>query len=539
MRGADCLIQTLSTLGVGRLFTLSGNQIMPVFDACIGTDINLIHVRHEAAAVHMADAWGRLTREPGVALVTAGPGFANILSALYVAKMAESPVVVLSGHAPLGQLGHGVFQEMAQTEMASHVTKASWMSTDPVMLGHDLARAYHLAQTGRPGPVHLTLPVDLLEAQISQHVSSPPQPDTPAPGLPDTDIQSVLDTIAAAQRPLVLAGPALARNAAALTELTATIQAPVVGMESPRGVNDPSLGAFAEVLAQADLIVLLGKKLDFMVQHGRAPAVSPDCRFIHIDAEANTLEQTRSSLETTRLTTAFTGDPMMVIKQLEQHANRKPLASAAWCDDVHAAINHRPSAWSSLQAAPGEPLHAVEVCRAVEAFLSQDLNAIYISDGGEFGQWAQACLSARRRLINGPSGAIGSAIPFALAAREAFPEARIVTLLGDGTFGFHPAEFDTAVRYQLPIIAVVGNDAAWNAEYQIQLRDFGPERLIGCELRPTPYHEVVRAFGGYGEHVSTASELPAALKRAYTSGLPACLNVSLAKHAAPVIRRQG
>ncbi len=140
-------------------------------------------------------------------------------------------------------------------------------------------------------------------------------------------------------------------------------------------------------------------------------------------------------------------------------------------------------------------------------------------------------------MINGPSGAIGSAIPFALAAREAFPQARIVTLLGDGTFGFHPAEFDTATRYQLPIIAVVGNDAAWNAEYQIQLRDYGPERLIGCELRPTHYHEVVQGFGGYGEQVSTASELPAALERAYTSGLPACLNVALAKHAAPVIRR--
>ncbi len=510
---------------------------MPVFDACIGTDINLIHVRHEAAAVHMADAWGRLTRTAGVALVTAGPGFANALSALYVAKMAESPVVVLSGHAPLGQLGHGVFQEMAQAEMASHVTKASWMSTDHAMLGHDLARAYHLAQAGRPGPVHLTLPVDLLEAQISQHVGTPPQPDAPAPGLPDTAIQSVLDTIAAAQRPLVLAGPALARNAAALTGLATTMRAPVIGMESPRGVNDPSLGAFAEVLAQADLVVLLGKKLDFMVQHGRAPAVSPNCRFIHIDAEAEALEQTQYSLETTRLAAALTGDPMMVIQQLEQHANRKPLASAAWCDDVHVAINHRPSAWSSLHAAPGDPLHAVEVCRAVEAFLSPDPNAIYISDGGEFGQWAQACLSARRRLINGPSGAIGSAIPFALAAREAFPEARIVTLLGDGTFGFHPAEFDTATRYQLPFIAVVGNDAAWNAEYQIQLRDYGPERLIGCELRPTHYHEVAQAFGGYGEHVSAASELPAALERAYTSGLPACLNVSLAKHAAPVIRR--
>ncbi|MCZ6876035.1 MAG: thiamine pyrophosphate-dependent enzyme [bacterium] len=213
------------------------------------------------------------------------------------------------------------------------------------------------------------------------------------------------------------------------------------------------------------------------------------------------------------------------------------MASATWFDEVHAALAYRPSRWADIHAAPDEPLHAVEVCRAVQAFLSQDDKAIYISDGGEFGQWAQACLSSRRRLINGPSGTIGGAIPFALAAREAFPDARIVAMLGDGTFGFQPAEFDTATRQQLPFIAVVGNDATWNAEYQLQLRTYGPDRLIGCELLPTRYHDVAQAFGGYGVHVSSAPELVQALEAAYASGQPACLNVSLAKNAAPIIRR--
>ena len=140
MRGADLLARSLVAAGVGRLFTLSGNQIMPVFDACIETGIDLVHVRHEAAAVHMADAWGRLTGEPGVALVTAGPGFANTLSALYVAAMAESPVVLLSGHAPSSQLGRGPFQEMSQADMAQHVTKSSWTASDAAGLGGDLLR---------------------------------------------------------------------------------------------------------------------------------------------------------------------------------------------------------------------------------------------------------------------------------------------------------------------------------------------------------------------------------------------------------------
>ena len=150
-RGADHLVRSLVTAGVSRLFTLSGNQVMSVFDATIGTDIELVHVRHEAAAVHMADAWGRLTGEPGVALVTAGPGFTNTLTPTYVAAMAESPVVVLSGCSPLARDGQGAFQEMPQAEMAGRVAKASWKATDPAALGHDLSRAIRLARSGRPG----------------------------------------------------------------------------------------------------------------------------------------------------------------------------------------------------------------------------------------------------------------------------------------------------------------------------------------------------------------------------------------------------
>ena len=163
-RGADLLVNALAAAGTKRLFALSGNQIMPVFDACIDSDIELVHVRHEAAAVHMADAWGRLTGEPGVALVTAGSGIANTLSALYVALMAESPCILLSGHAPGNLLGRGAFQEMAQADMAGHVTKASWTATKASGLGRDVTRAFRLARSGRPGPVHLSLPFDLLES---------------------------------------------------------------------------------------------------------------------------------------------------------------------------------------------------------------------------------------------------------------------------------------------------------------------------------------------------------------------------------------
>ena len=190
-RGADLLVEALSAAGVKRLFTLSGNQIMSLFDASIDADIELIHVRHEAAAVHMADAWGRLTGQPGVVAVTAGPGFANTISALYVAKMAETPVVLLSGHAEHELLGRGAFQEMPQGDMAGHVAKASWTATDASGLGRDVVRALELASSGRPGPVHVALPGDLLESVVEQpHATRESTEALPQPLEPPTFLRS-------------------------------------------------------------------------------------------------------------------------------------------------------------------------------------------------------------------------------------------------------------------------------------------------------------------------------------------------------------
>ena len=544
LRGADILARSLSIAGAERLFTLSGNQIMSVFDACIETGTELIHVRHEAAAVHMADAWSRLTGEPGVALVTAGPGLANSLSALYGAMMAESPMVLLSGHAPRGQLGRGAFQEMAQAEMAEHVTKASWTASEASLLGHDLARAFAIARSGRPGPVHIGLPVDLLESAVEHPENSRPQPDdfggstTPA----DTAMaERILGALAEAKRPLVLTGPVAMRGAGpeTLSSLADQIHVPVVSMESPRGTNDPSLGAFAEVLPEADLIVLLGKKLDFMLRLAGPQAIAPECRFIHVDPEMPALEQTRRVLDnSSRLVLAGLGHAVPTAKRLVELASQREWRGSGWHGEVQAAVSYRPPEWTALKSPPEGPLHPAEVCRAIQETLNDDEEAVFVSDGGEFGQWAQACISAPHRIINGPAGSIGSSIPFAMAARLAFPGSRVVTTLGDGTFGFHAMEFDTAVRHKLPFVAVVGNDAAWNAEYQIQLREYGEDRLVGCELLPSRYDEVVRALGGHGEHVAVGPDLRPALERAVASGRPACVNVAIERRAAPVIRRK-
>ncbi|MEZ4859755.1 MAG: thiamine pyrophosphate-binding protein [Caldilineaceae bacterium] len=529
--GAQHLVQALVAAGVQQLFTLSGNQILSIYDATIGQPLRLLHTRHEAAAVHMADGWGRLTERPGVALLTAGPGHCNAISALYGARMAESPLVLLSGHAPLQQLGLGAFQEMDQVAIATPVTKAAWRVDDPDQLGQALERALQLAVAGRPGPVHLSLPVDVLEAPASTQMAGAGWVD-PTPHLAPDDprFATILEHLAAAQRPLLLAGPALARPQrwAAVTRFADIIQTPALPMESPRGVNDPWLHLATNLLAEADLVLLLGKPLDFAVRFGRPPFFAPSCRFIQIDAEAQALRQSD------RLLLALHADPGQVVRQLATLAQPRAWPRSDWRDRVATARNTMPTHWQTLHQSEATPLHPLRLCAALQPYLDQ--GAVLVSDGGEFGQWVQAGLEAQIRLINGPSGSIGSAIPLALAAKVAHPERPVLVLSGDGAFGYHVLEFDTALRYQLPIIAIVGNDARWNAEVQLQTQHYGAGRAIGCELLPTRYDQVVAALGVHGEFVQHAEELAPALARALGSGLPACINVAIQSVAAPTLR---
>ena len=348
MRGADILIQALSNAGVQRMFSLSGNQIMPVYDAAIGSGIDILHVRHEAAAVHMADAWGRLTEQPGIALVTAGPGFANAISALYTAQISESPMVLMSGHAPLKLLGKGAFQEMPQAAMAAPVVKASWTAEDPATLDQDIARAFQIATSGRPGPVYIALPNDVLDGKTDRASGALP-PSDEGPKASDADLDRVLSMLTAAKRPIVIAGPALMRGprGQAVKLLEREIGAPVVGMESPRGINDPSLGTFSEVLAQADLIVLLGKKLDYTLRMGASPVISASCKLIQIDADGHVLDQTRHVIgDSARLAAAIQGEPAAAARRMAELGGKQQRLASGWLGEVSGIPSIRSIAFS-------------------------------------------------------------------------------------------------------------------------------------------------------------------------------------------------
>ncbi len=537
--GAELLIESLVSVGVRHLFSLSGNQILSLYDACIGRDIHIIHTRHEAAAVHMADGWGRLTEGPGVALLTAGPGHCNAISALYGALMSESPVLLLSGHAPHAQIGEGAFQEIDQVATAKPVTKAAWLAKDPSRLDETIADALSLACEGRPGPVHVSLPADILETTIASRSPQAADTDTTPTAMPPTsDLDDILGQLIQADHPLILVGPAMGRPVrwAEVERLSQATGIPALPMESPRGVNDPWLHGATNCLGRADVVLLGGKKLDFSMRFGQPPFFSEACRFIQIDADAAQLRSENPAV------LPIHAEPTHILRQLTAAAQALDGSQSvrrhdSWRAEVVAARKTTPPEWEALRRSADQPIHPLRVCEALQPFL--DDGAIFVSDGGEFGQWVQAGLEAEPRLINGPAGSIGSAIPMGVAAKLTCPDQPVFVFLGDGTFGYHALEFDTALRYNLPIIAIVGNDARWNAEHQLQIQNYGGDRTIGCELLPSRYDKMIEGLGGHGEFVQHPDDLTPAVERALASGLPACINVAIEAAAAPTFRANG
>jgi len=536
LRGADLLIQALSVAGVKTIYALSGNQIMPLFDACIDANIRLIHTRHEGAAVFMAQAHAQLTGEIGVALVTAGPGFTNALGPLMSSIKSESPVLLLSGDSATNQDGRGAFQEIDQVAISKGLTKHAERVMDGQDLGNAAARAISQALSACQGPVHLALPADVLLADVGDTALPARQHFEPSvPMLELSQVAQVSAAIASASKPLIVLGPSFSAGTRAdlREQLEQALTVPVLIMESPRGLNDPSLGAFAACAKQADLIVSIGKSMDFTTGFG--DLLGPEASLIMICASPEPIEQARNAVGK-RITLGLVADPATAARQLAGNTSERSghwlatmkqnMAARSWTLDNLPGVNN-------AAAKTSDGLHPAALCAAIQPVLDSFEDPILIIDGGEFGQWAQACLNAPVRLINGPSGAIGGGLCYAVAAKAVRPNAQIVVLMGDGTVGFHLGELETAHRLGLAFTVIIGHDASWNAEVQIQKREFGEDRQIACELNPTRYDQVAIALGCEAEHVTDATSLKKAMTVAATRSVPTCLNVPIQPNAAP------
>ena len=539
--GSHIFARALQLEGIDTVFTLAGDHVLPVLDVLSDMGTRLIDTRHEQAAVHMADAWGRITGQPGVAMYTT-PGLANAIPGMSSALYAESPLLSISGCAPLKELGRGAMQEIDQIGMASPTTKGAWMVTDARRIPQMIAQALRVAYSGRRGPVHLTIPMDVQQQEVSDdevRLDGPQvhRDSTAALAGPD-QVHEAITLLQAASRPLIIAGSAAAYadSGETLRSFIETTRLPLMTEGSARGLVsddhpncfgffDSGLNRAARLLREADVVVLLGRKQDITLGYAMPPTIASDARIIQVDPSPVEIGRNRG------VAVGIAGDVEAVVAQLTTEAAKFEWRELEWLQQLQAEREAQEE-WLDTLAVSEVPMHATRVHKTLQTFLRADDYLVF--DGGDFCHFGRAqypALSPRSWWYLPPLGMLGSALPTALAAKLAHPDRRVFMLTGDGGFGFNGMEFDTAVRHNLDIVAILGNDAAWGIDRQIQLAVYG--KPVATDLLPTRYDQVVSGLGGYGEQVETPDELPSAIKRAIESGRPALLNVTVQRAISP------
>jgi len=539
--GSHLICKALKLEGVKNIFGLAGDHILPVLDVMADQDFRIIDTRHEQAAVHMADAWSRITEQPGVCMYTT-PGFANAIPGLTNAMHTEGPVISIAGCADTHDLGRGAQQEIDQVGMAGPMCKGSFMVHDARRIPEFIARAMRLAFSGRRGPVHLTIPIDVQEQSVEEDEIILTEPDAYRPkesvlANPEL-IRRAVELLREARRPLVIAGSAAGYTLSgnALQRFVETTRLPVVTEEQSRGLIaddhpyafgyfERGLNRAAAKLREADAVVLLGRKQDFVIGFCRPPHIAADAKVIQIDPSPLEIGRNRG------VDVGMIGDVTSVLEQLTKEAANYPWKELPWLEELRAARSAQ-AEWAENLARPQTPMHALFVHKTLKSILRPDDCLVF--DGGDFCHFGRSFIPALKPKLwfNVSSlGMLGSSLPTALAAKVAYPDSRVFMLSGDGAFGFNGMEFDTAVRHKLNIVAIVGNDSAWGIDRQIQLGLYG--RPVATDLLQTRYDQMVQGLGGYGEFVERPQDLLPALERALAAGKPALLNVAVARAISP------
>ncbi len=527
-RGGDLVARALKEEGVECIFGLSGGHINGIFDACIDYGIRIIDTRHEQAAVHMAEGWARFTGKPGVAVVTAGPGAVNAFPAVTVAMQSGSPVVVISGRSSIERRDIGAMQDMDQIEVMHPVTKWARSVLTTSRISEYVSAAFRQAQSGRPAPVFLEIPIDVLDGNVkTEEVIWPKGYRTEHRPYGDPEaIKKAADLLRNAKRPLVVAGGGVWWSGAG-EELRAFVEAlniPFYTRSMARGIipDDHPLGGglFPAGLTQADLALIIGTKLDWTIAYGRPPIFHPDIKVIQVDIEPEEIGKNRP------VDVGIPGDARAVLSQLRQALEGKVKIAEDWVKTVKAMMGGVRTMYAGDIRKEGSPIHPARLAQEVREFLARD--ALLVVDGGDIAVFANILLDALSPgslMWVGAFGHLGVGIPYAMAAKLAYPQRQVALLSGDGSIGFSFMEFDTAIRHRIPIVCVVSNDAGWGQIRREQINKYGRERIIGSQLGVRPYHKMVEAMGGYGEFVERTEDVKGAIERAFASGLPACINV--------------
>jgi acetolactate synthase-1/2/3 large subunit len=513
----------LKRAGVSHLFTLNGAHIWSVLHGAAENGIRVIDTRHEQSAAFAAEGWAKVTRECGVASVTAGPGVTNSASALAQAQAADTPMFVIAGRAPEARWGMGSLQEMDHVALVKTITKHAATLTSADEAYRTAAESMRIALSRRTGPVFVDVPLDTFFGaadlpEATEHLTADPGPP------PDPDlIQRAATLIRQAERPAVVAGGSIwwahaEHELAALVE-AAHLPLTVNGMARgtlPRGHRLNVSRARSATLGEADLILVVGVPLDFRLNWGQSPVFADDARLIFIDVDD--LRKPRKP------DVGIYGDLKAGLAALGVAVQGAP-ERTEWLEKVReadAAARQRDEAMTQSDSAP---VHPARLIAEVDQFVDPD--AILVGDGGDFVSFAGRLIERPKPglwLDPGPFGCLGSGPGYAMAAKLARPDKQVILLAGDGAFGFAAMEFDTMVRHKIPVVCVVGNNGIWGLEKHPMQSWLGVS--VATDLGPaTRYDKVVEALGGYGEMVERPEGIRPALERAFKSGLPACINV--------------
>ncbi len=527
--GGHLVAKMLRREKIDVVFTLCGGHIMPIYNGLLDEGIRIVDFRHEQAAAHAADGYARLTRRAGVALVTAGVGVTDAVTGIANAYQADSPVLVIGGQAPSDQFEMGSLQELDSVALVSTITKWARAVLHTRRIPEYLSIAFRQMFAGRYGPAFLEIPIDvLLGAADDTEVEIPENYRTVfAPrGDPDA-IARAAALLCAAERPALIAGSEIWwRDASsALARLAERAALPVYLNAMARGALPPDhpnyfAASRKHALMNADLILVVGAPLDFRLGYGKAPAFNANAKIVQIDVDAREIGHNRGA------EVGVVGDVRAVLEQLTDAIS--PHARDAWLRDLYAREAQERAKLDARMNSDATPIHPLRLARAIRDVLDDD--TIVIGDGGNIVSQAAKVINVSKPghwLDPGRFGCLGVGIPFAIAAKLTHPKSNVVVVNGDGAFGLNGFEFDTAVRFNLPIVAVIGNDAAWGQIRGPQLNFYGAERAVASALALARYDEVVRALGGYGEYVAEPRALRGALERALASGKPACVNVRI------------
>ncbi len=537
--GAELAAQALIDRGVDRVFTLSGGHITPIYQFLNESPVELFDTRHEQAAVFMAEAWGRMTRRPGVAMVTAGPGFTNALTGVANARLANSPLVLISGCVGVESVEKLDLQDMQQAPVIEPMVKKALVCHKPERIHEFVDLAFRIAAGGRPGPVYLELPVDVLNCELGETELKRPRTMVDSRPVDLTKLDEIIDMIENASQPLIIAGSGAWYSDAGqeLIRFVDQTGIPVFTSAMGRGVIPdthpfcfesslairPGAALFANM--SADLVIMLGARISLYYIFG--DIFPKETKFVHVDIEPEEIGRNRS------VDLPVVGDIKAFLGEMNREVQTRGV-SQKWTEKYRPWIDALENAdkTGKQEAEPNWlsedlPIHPLRLAREINEFMNQD-DDIVVADGGDTQIWMGMTRTMRQPghyLDQGLFGCLGVGIPYANAAKLLYPDKRVLLVTGDGSVGFNFMEFETALRKELPIVVVISNDLGWGMIRHSQEIRLGQAIAAGTYIGRVNYHKMVEALGGTGLFVERPEDIRPAIAEAFASGRTACVNI--------------